>query len=104
MASLNSVQLIGNLGQDPELRKTAAGTPVTNLNVATNEAFTDGAGNRQTRTEWHRVVVWGAQADGMRSIPREGTRGARLRSSSERVTGTTEAERSTAPPRSSLDA
>lgn len=63
MTSLNSVRLIGNLGHDPELRKTAMGTPVTNLNVATNEAFTDRAGERQSRTEWHRVVVWGRQAE-----------------------------------------
>lgn len=63
MASLNSVQLIGNLGHDPELRKTASGTAVTNLNVATNETFTDRSGERQERTEWHRVVIWGHQAE-----------------------------------------
>lgn len=63
MSSLNSVQLIGNLGSDPELRKTSNGMAVTNLNVATNEAFTTRDGERRTRTEWHRVVVWGLQAE-----------------------------------------
>lgn len=63
MSSLNSVQLIGNLGAHPELRKTSGGTAVTNLNVATNETFTTGQGERRTRTEWHRIVVWGVQAE-----------------------------------------
>src|SRR5688572_304860 len=61
--SLNNVQIIGNLGQDPELRKTGDGTLVTNLSVATNEVFTDKYGERQQRTEWHRIVVFGKQAE-----------------------------------------
>jgi single-strand DNA-binding protein len=62
MASLNKVILIGNLGRDPEVKYTQNGTAVANLNVATNEVWTDKAGQKQERTEWHRVVVWGKQA------------------------------------------
>ena len=63
MGSLNKVMLIGNLGQDPEVRHTPSGTPVANFRLATNESFTDRSGNRQERTEWHRVVVWGRLAE-----------------------------------------
>src|SRR5688572_19737421 len=63
MSSLNNVQIIGNLGQDPELRKTADGTSVTNLSIATNEVYADKNGDRQQRTEWHRCVVFGRQAE-----------------------------------------
>ena len=63
MTSLNTVQIIGNLGQDPELKTTDKGTAIVNLSVATNETFTDGEGNRKTSTEWHRIVVVGRQAE-----------------------------------------
>jgi single-strand DNA-binding protein len=63
MASLNKVILIGNLGRDPEVKYTQNGTAVANLSVATNEAWTDKSGEKQERTEWHRVVVWGKQAE-----------------------------------------
>jgi single-strand DNA-binding protein len=63
MASLNKVILIGNLGRDPEVKYTQSGTAVANLSVATNEVWTDRNGERQERTEWHRVVVWGKQAE-----------------------------------------
>jgi len=63
MASVNKVILVGNLGRDPELRYTPGGTAVANLSVATNEAWTDKSGQKQERTEWHRVVVWGKQAE-----------------------------------------
>ena len=59
---LNKVMLIGRLGRDPELRYTQNGTPVTSLNVATDESYTDRDGNRQERTEWHRVAVFQKQA------------------------------------------
>ena len=59
----NKAILIGRLGRDPELRYTQNGTPVTQLSLATNEAYTDREGNRQERTEWHRVVVWNKQAE-----------------------------------------
>jgi len=62
MASVNKVILIGNLGRDPEVKYTQTGTAVANLSVATNEVWTDKAGQKQERTEWHRVVVWGKQA------------------------------------------
>ena len=55
----NKVNLMGNLGNDPELRYTGNGTAVCNFRMATNEHFTDKAGNRQTRTEWHRITAWG---------------------------------------------
>lgn len=55
---LNRVQLIGNLGRDPEVRTTQAGKPIVTLSVATSEAWKDDHGNRVERTEWHRVVIW----------------------------------------------
>ena len=63
MASVNRVILIGNLGRDPELRYTAAGQPVASFSVATNERWNDREGKTQERTEWHRIVVWGKQAE-----------------------------------------
>ncbi|RMD85523.1 MAG: single-stranded DNA-binding protein [Candidatus Dadabacteria bacterium] len=63
MASVNKVILLGNLGHDPELRHTANGRAVTTLRIATNEQWTDPSGQRQERTEWHNVVVWGRQAE-----------------------------------------
>jgi single-strand DNA-binding protein len=62
--SLNKVQLIGHLGADPELRYTSNGTAVATLNLATNERFRAGESDEwQDRTEWHRVVAWGRQAE-----------------------------------------
>ncbi len=63
MASLNKVMLIGNLGDDPEVRATPGGQNVATLRMATNERWTDKGGQQQERTEWHRVVVWGKQAE-----------------------------------------
>jgi single-strand DNA-binding protein len=63
MASVNKVILIGNLGADPELRYANTGAAVANLRLATNEVWTDKSGEKQERTEWHRVVVWGKQAE-----------------------------------------
>ena len=56
--SVNKVTLIGNLGQDPEARSLNSGGEVVNLNVATSENWKDRDGNRQERTEWHRVVIF----------------------------------------------
>jgi len=56
--SLNRVQLIGNLGKDPEVKFTPSGTPVAKLTIATNERFKDKGGEWQDRTEWHNVVLW----------------------------------------------
>jgi single-strand DNA-binding protein len=58
MAGVNKVILIGHLGADPEIRYTASGTAVAKFRIATTEKFTDRDGNRQERTEWHRVVAW----------------------------------------------
>jgi single-strand DNA-binding protein len=62
MASVNKVILIGNLGRDPEVRYTQAGDPIANFSLATNEVWTDRNGQRQERTEWHRVEVFGKPA------------------------------------------
>ncbi|MGH0037600.1 MAG: single-stranded DNA-binding protein [Myxococcota bacterium] len=60
MAGVNKVILIGNLGRDPELRYTQSGQPVTNFTLATSENWTDKqSGEKQERTEWHRIIVWG---------------------------------------------
>ncbi|HEY2773762.1 MAG TPA: single-stranded DNA-binding protein [Candidatus Binatia bacterium] len=63
MASLNKVMVLGNLGQDPELRNTTSGKAVTTLRVATTDSWNDANGQRQERTEWHTIVVWGRQAE-----------------------------------------
>lgn len=64
MATMNKVMLIGNLGGDPEKRFTPSGQPVTTFNIATTERWKDRAnGQPQERTEWHRIVVWGQQAE-----------------------------------------
>lgn len=63
MRGVNKVILIGNLGRDPEVRYTRDGTAVANLNVATSESWKDPNGQRQERTEWHRVVAWGRLAE-----------------------------------------
>src|SRR3954463_3453860 len=63
MGSVNKVILIGNLGADPELKYTPSSRPLCNLRIATTDVFKDKAGQRQERTEWHRVTVWGDQAE-----------------------------------------
>lgn len=59
----NKVFLLGNLGKDPEVRFTSNGRAVAKFPVATSERWTDQDGNKQERTEWHNVVVWGKQAE-----------------------------------------
>ncbi len=63
MRGVNKVILVGNLGRDPEVRYTKDGTAVANLNLATTETWNDGQGQRQERTEWHKVVAWGKLAE-----------------------------------------
>lgn len=63
MASINKVMVMGRLGQDPELRYTQNQTAVCSLNVATTEFRMGQDGQRQEMTEWHRIVVWGKQAE-----------------------------------------
>lgn len=62
-ASYNRVHLLGNLGQDPELRFTQSQTPVTSFSLATTEYRNSPDGNKQSITDWHRIVVWGRQAE-----------------------------------------
>lgn len=61
--SINKVMLIGRLGQDPELKYTPSGAAVCNFSLATTESWADKSGQKQERTEWHRVVVWGKLAE-----------------------------------------
>ncbi|MCL2297510.1 MAG: single-stranded DNA-binding protein [Proteobacteria bacterium] len=64
MASVNKVILLGNLGRDPEMRYTTDGSAVCNLNIATSDQWRDKtSGEKQERTEWHRVVLFGRQAE-----------------------------------------
>ena len=63
MASMNKVIIVGRLGKDPELRYTPSQTPVTTLAVATTEYRTSATGEKQETTEWHRITVWGRQAE-----------------------------------------
>ena len=62
MASLNKVQLIGNLGRDPEVRFNGEGSPMATLQLATSRNWKDGNGERKEETEWHRVVLYGRTA------------------------------------------
>lgn len=63
MASVNKVILLGNLGQDPEIRYTSDGKAIANLSVATSESWKDKSGEKQEKTEWHRVSMFGKQAE-----------------------------------------
>ncbi|MBR0798064.1 single-stranded DNA-binding protein [Bradyrhizobium jicamae] len=57
--SVNKVILVGNLGKDPEIRRTQDGRPIANLSIATSETWRDkGTGERKEKTEWHRVVIF----------------------------------------------
>lgn len=61
--SVNKVILVGRLGRDPETRYTSGGQAVANFSIATDESFKDRNGERQKRTEWHKIVVWAKQAE-----------------------------------------
>jgi single-strand DNA-binding protein len=61
--SVNKVILVGRLGRDPETRYTSGGQAVANFSVATDETYKDRNGERQKRTEWHKIVVWAKQAE-----------------------------------------
>ena len=65
MGSVNKVILVGNLGRDAELRYTPGGAAVATLNMATTENWTDKSGQKQEKTEWHRVVFWGKVAESL---------------------------------------
>ncbi len=61
--SVNKVIILGRLGQDPELKYTPGGMAVCNFTLATSESWADKSGQKQERTEWHRIVVWGKLAE-----------------------------------------
>jgi len=61
--SLNKALLIGRLGRDPEMRYTPSGQPVANFSIATDESYKDRDGQKVEKSEWHRIVVWGKQAE-----------------------------------------
>ncbi len=63
MGSVNKVILVGNLGADPELKYTPSGTAVCNLRIATTETYKDKAGQKQEKTEWHRITIWAQQGE-----------------------------------------
>lgn len=63
MSGVNKVILIGNLGGDPTVRYTPTGQAVANFNIATSERFTNKTGEKEERTEWHRIVAWGKLAE-----------------------------------------
>lgn len=73
MDGLNRVQLLGNLGAEPELRQTGAGS-VLKLRLATSERYIDKDKNPQERTEWHTVTVWGKRAEGLAKCLNKGSR------------------------------
>jgi single-strand DNA-binding protein len=70
---MNKVLLLGNLGNDPELRQTSGGQPVLTFNLATSESYLDREGTRQQRTEWHRAVVWGKRAEALHRLLKKGS-------------------------------
>lgn len=69
---VNKVILIGNLGADPELRSTQSGQSVASLRLATTEKYKDRDGNLQEKTEWHRITVWGPQAENVNKYCKKG--------------------------------
>ena len=72
MGSVNKVILVGNLGRDAELRYTPGGAAVAKFSIATTEVWNDKAGQRQEKTEWHNVDVWGKQAETLTEYLRKG--------------------------------
>src|SRR4029079_1706798 len=72
MGSVNKVILVGNLGRDAELRYTPGGAAVATLNLATTEVWNDRNNQRQEKTEGHRVVLWGKQAESLQEYLTKG--------------------------------
>jgi single-strand DNA-binding protein len=72
MGSVNKVILVGNLGRDAELRYTPGGAAVATLNLATTEVWNDKSGQKQEKTEWHRCVLWGKQAESLQEYLTKG--------------------------------
>src|SRR6476620_1340389 len=72
MGSVNKVILVGNLGRDAELRYTPGGAAVATLNLATTEVWNDRSNQKQEKTEWHRVILWGKQAESLQEYLTKG--------------------------------
>ncbi|MBN2485028.1 MAG: single-stranded DNA-binding protein [Bacteroidales bacterium] len=70
--AINKVILIGNVGNDPEIRHLEAGTPVANFRLATSESYTNRNGERITQTEWHNIVVWRGLAEVVEKYVKKG--------------------------------
>ena len=73
MSGVNKVILVGNLGADPEIRNLESGVKVATINIATGESYKDKNGERQTHTEWHRVVLWRGLAGVAESYLKKGS-------------------------------
>ena len=69
---LNKAILIGNLGMDPELRYTQGGQAILRMRLATTESYSNRAGERQQRTAWHTVILWGKRAEALNKILSKG--------------------------------
>jgi single-strand DNA-binding protein len=72
--SLNRVELIGNVGRDPELKYTSSGVPVCRFSMATSEEWTDDAGQKQSRTEWHSCIAWRKVAEIVNQYVKKGSK------------------------------
>jgi len=72
--SLNKVMLIGNVGNDPEIRATASGSRVAKLSIATNRTWSDRSGEQQEKTEWHRLTFFGRVVDVVEQYVKKGDR------------------------------
>ena len=72
--SLNKVMLIGNVGNDPDVRTTSSGTPIANMSLATTRTWKDGSGEQKEKTEWHRLTVWGKLVDVVERYVKKGDR------------------------------
>jgi single-strand DNA-binding protein len=68
MSSLNKACILGNVGKEPEVRTTNGGSKVATLSVATSRKWTDGKGEKQEKTEWHRLVVWNRGKSGLADV------------------------------------
>lgn len=72
--SLNKVMLIGNVGNEPEIKQTASGTKMAKVSLATNRVYNDRSGQRQEKTEWHRVTFWDRMAEIVEQYVHKGDR------------------------------
>ena len=72
--SLNKVMLIGNVGNDPDVRTTSSGTPIANMSLATTRKWKDGSGEEKEKTEWHQLTVWGKLVDVVERYVKKGDR------------------------------